>query len=315
MFTECPLVREPYPPALIEHARRLLADVAAALRQHPLARPAAELVLRRYPTHAEQIGEVSRRLGCDPLDLTLANLSYDLALGQFGCSTLVLATAEGPVVARNMDWMMPARIARASCVVPLPKGGLSAGFVSAVGVVTGLARAGFAVVLNAIETGPLNPEGYPVLLFLRRLMDDAGSFEEAVDLASRTPLATSALITLAGTRNDQRVCVERSPTEHRQRWANGSAPLLVTNHYRRLRAADSCPRYACLERNAPRLPKAPAAEDLLALLGHPNVRQDITAQEVLIWPAAGRLRLFVPTDLLSADDGGMDDTSALNKLF
>jgi hypothetical protein len=314
MFTECPLVHEPYPPDLLERSRRLLADVAAALRQHPLARPAAELVLRRYPRHAEQIAAVSRNLGCDPVDLTLANLSYDLALGQFGCSTMVLATAEGPVVARNMDWMMPARIARASCVVPLPGGGLSAGFVSAVGVVTGLSRAGFAVVLNAVETGTLNPEGYPVLLFLRRLLDDAGSFEEAVDVASRTPLAMSALITLAGPRNEQRVCVERSPTEHRQRWAHGDAPLLVTNHYRRLGRADSCPRYACLERNAPRL-KAPSAEELLALLGHPNVRQDITAQEVLIWPAAGRLRLFVPTDLLSADDHGRDDTSALDKLF
>jgi hypothetical protein len=314
MFTECPVVREPYPPDLLEHSRRLLADVAAALRQHPLARPAAEMVLGRYPRHAEQIAGVSRRLGCDPLDLTLANLSYDLALGQFGCSTLVLATAEGPVVARNMDWLMPARIARASCVVPLPSGGLSAGFLSAVGVVTGLSRAGFAVVLNAVETGRLNPEGYPVLLFLRRLLDDAGSFEEAVDLASRTPLAMSALITLAGTRNEQRVCVERSPTEYRQRRARGDAPLLVTNHYRRLGPADSCPRYACLERNAPRL-KAPSPEELLALLGHPNVRQDITAQEVLIWPAAGRLRLFVPTDLLGADDHGLDDTSALNKLF
>ena len=72
--------------------------------------------------------------------------------------------------------------------------------------------------------------------------------------------------------------------------------------------------FGSLERNAPRL-KAPSAEELLALLGHPNVRQDITAQEVLIWPAAGRLRLFVPTDLLSADDDGRDDTSALNKLF
>ena len=314
MFTECPLVREPYPPELLEHSRRLLADVAAALRRHPLAQAAAELVLRRYPRHAEQIADVSRRLGCGPLDLTLANLSYDLALGQFGCSTMALATGEGPVVARNMDWLMPARIARASCVVPLPSGGLSAGFLSAVGVVTGLSRAGFAVVLNAVETGRLNPEGYPVLLFLRRLTDDAGSFEEAVDLASRTPLAMSALFTLVGTRNDQRVCVERSPTEHRKRWAHGDAPLLVTNHYRRLGRADSCSRYACLERNAPRL-KAPSAEELLALLGHPNVRQDITAQEVLIWPAAGRLRLFVPTDLLSADDEGMDDTSALNKLF
>ena len=65
--------------------------------------------------------------------------------------------------------------------------------------------------------------------------------------------------------NEQRVCVERSPAEHRQRWAHGDAPLLVTNHYRHLGPADLCPRYACLERNAARL-KGPSAEELLAEL-------------------------------------------------
>ena len=29
MFTECPLAQGPYPPALVEHSRRLLGDVAA----------------------------------------------------------------------------------------------------------------------------------------------------------------------------------------------------------------------------------------------------------------------------------------------
>jgi hypothetical protein len=50
MFTECPLVHEPYPPDLLERSRRLLADVAAALRQHPLARPAAGRLRLFVPT-------------------------------------------------------------------------------------------------------------------------------------------------------------------------------------------------------------------------------------------------------------------------
>src|SRR5689334_3773423 len=119
MFRECPLVREPYPPTLLEHARTLLAQIAGQLRLYPSSRPAAVLARQRYPEHAAQIDADALLLGVDPLDLTMANLSYDLFLGLFGCSTVVLATPEGPFVARNMDWPMPDRIARASCVMSL----------------------------------------------------------------------------------------------------------------------------------------------------------------------------------------------------
>jgi predicted choloylglycine hydrolase len=214
----------------------------------------------------------------------------------FGCSTLALAGRDGPVLARNMDWPWSDLIARASCVTPLAAG-LSAGFVGAVGVVTGLSRRGFAVALNAVLGDGPDPAGYPVLLFLRHLLDEAGSFDDAVDRASRTPLAASALLTLVGTENLQRVCVERSTREHRQRWPAGDEPLVVTNHYRSLGPGYACPRYEYLTR-APCLPPDAAAEALLALLGHPSVRQDITAQHVLACPAAGTLRLFVPADLL-----------------
>src|ERR1700730_3500788 len=37
-------------------------------------------------------------------DVMLANVSYDLLLAHFGCSTVALATPSGPVVARNMDF-------------------------------------------------------------------------------------------------------------------------------------------------------------------------------------------------------------------
>jgi hypothetical protein len=312
MYHECPLVREPYPAPLLENARELLADIAAQLRAHPAARPAALTVRQRYPHHAEQINAGARLLGVDPVDLTLANLSYDLLLGLFGCSTVVLATDAGPLIARNMDWMMPDKIARASCIVPL-ENGVHAGAVGATGVVSGQSRHGFTVILNAVLTDEAHLEGYPVLLFLRHLLDTARSFEEAVELASRTPLVSSALITLAGARNDQRVCVERAPRTHRQRRPHGEEPLVVTNHYRRLSAPDGCPRYDFLSRQLRRQPGR-TVEELLELLNHPNVRQDITAQHVIACPARGLFRLFVPDDLLVNTHGG-DDFASMRRLF
>jgi hypothetical protein len=312
MFHECPLVRQPYPAPLIESARALLAEIAGQLRSQPLSRQAAVLVRQRYPRHAEQIDADARLLGVDAIDLTMANLSYDLFLGLFGCSTVVLATPEGPFVARNMDWLMPDRIARASCVVPL-ENGVHAGAVGSTGVVSAQSRHGFVAILNAVLTGEVDLEGYPVLLFLRHLLDTASSFDEAVEMASETRLASAALLTLAGTRNEQRVCIERSPRSHLQRWPHGDEPLLVTNHYRRLAGPQVCPRYDYLSRQLRRNSR-PSPEDLLALLQHPSVRQDITAQHVLASPALGLFRLFVPSDLLQQERHA-DDLASMRKLL
>jgi predicted choloylglycine hydrolase len=211
-----------------------------------------------------------------------------------------------------MDWPMPDRIAGASCIVPL-ENGLHGGVLGSTGIVSGLSRHGFAVVLNAVLAGEVLLEGCPVLLFLRHLLDTARSFDEAVEMSSQTPLASGALITLAGTRNEQRVCIERSPRCSRQRLPHGDEPLVVTNHYRNLAAPHHCPRYEYLARSL-RRQSSPGVEEMLALLSHENVKQDITAQHVLTCPARRLFRMFVPAELL--DDGRRgDDLAGLRKLF
>src|SRR5205807_1956270 len=101
----------------------------------------------------------------------------------------------------------------------------------------------------------------------------------------------------------------------RRRWARGDWPLLVTNHYRGLEGPAFCPRYDYLERHAPGLPRSPSDGELLRLLQHEQVRQSITAQHVVARPAAGTLRLFVPTDLLAREADGEADLSRLGGLF
>lgn len=215
-------------------------------------------------------------------------------MGAYGCSTAALVTDDGPAICRNMDWIPTDLIAGASCVVPTDHGH-NAGFAGSVGVVTGLSSRGFGVALNAVSCGWANPEGYPVLLFLRRLLDHASGFEEALQLASETPLMSSCLITLAGPRNDQRAVVERTPSRTAVRRAQGDEPLVVTNHYRQLAAPSSCERYHCLLHGTARLSSRPTTGELLACITREPILTGITAQHVIMQPFTGTLRLFAPT--------------------
>jgi hypothetical protein len=198
-----------------------------------------------------------------------------------------------------MDWSPTDLIARASCIVPTSHG-LNAGFVGAPGVVTGLSQRGFAVVLNAVGCDRLDPAGYPMLLFLRHLIDEATDFDDAVRMASTTPLLASGLITLAGTRNEQRAVVERAPTRSAVRKADGDRPLVTTNHSLLLhRDGGYCERFRALSRWAEQLPSRPQTEDLLSLLLREPLYNSITAQHIIMHPASGSMRMWVPTRLLN----------------
>src|SRR4029079_7486099 len=92
-------------------------------------------------------------------------------------------------------------LARASYVIRCTDGPdwkfTSAGFPGAVGGVTGLSGRGFAVILNAVTApDPVCKTGYPVLLHLRRVVEDAADFAEAVDRLSNQRLTTPAPFTL-----------------------------------------------------------------------------------------------------------------------
>jgi hypothetical protein len=294
------VLQPPWPANLLEASRALLQATAPFFRSNPRSVALAHSVLERYPVHRARFSQAAELLGADPVDLALAALSYDLTLGRLGCSTAVLATPAGPVIARNLDWVPTDRIAQASCVTTTP-GGLQAGFVGGVGVVTGLSRNGFAVVLNAVGCDQLDPAGYPVLLFLEHLIDQSRDFEEAVQRASVTPLMTSALLTLAGTRNHQRAVVERTPGTSAVRSARGDELLLTTNHYRALARPSWCDRYGCLEEKLARVRAKPTDEQLLECLTALPVYNPLTTQHVLLHPASQTLRLFVPGALLAGE--------------
>lgn len=260
-----------------------------------------------------------RLTGVDWRWLMIANVSYSLVLTSMACSTVALATPDGPVVARNMDWWPEDKLAAASCTLGMERGGklqyALAGWPGAMGAVTGLSGRGFAIVLNAVlsEEKP-RKTGYPVLLFLRKVLQNATNFDHAVRMLSGRKLIMSGLFTVVGTANDQRVCIERTPTRAKLRQADDDGPLVTTNRYiafddagRDTKETDSedffdctCSRYENLLRLAgaigPDMRGDSAA--LLTALTDETVRQEITAQHVIMQPRTNRIELYVPSQLL-----------------
>jgi hypothetical protein len=303
------------PPEAIAASRALLGEVMATVPKK--ARLLAYLLaIRTRNRFGREFKAAARLIDGDPRDIAIANLSYDLVVGALGCSTVVLPTPDGPVIARNMDWWPEGPLARASYVLRCVEGSewkfSSAGFPGGVGIASGLSARGFAVILNAvISPDPVCKTGYPVLLHLRRVVEDAADFNDALAMLSKQRIMTSALFTLAGTKNEQRVVVERAPKRHALRWAKPGEPLLTTNDYRLLDQPaggdawelerTSCNRYDRLCYLASRHPadRRPGDEELLYWLSDEQVRQEITAQHVLIRPALGEMRLFVPRSLVS----------------
>ncbi|QGJ71843.1 Hypothetical protein PBC10988_35550 [Planctomycetales bacterium 10988] len=306
---------EIFSDAMLEGARELSeeirADIPASLRF--VANVVRVRTLNRFQN---EMCSLAQALEIDWRDLALANVSYDLVVN-FGCSTLALATGEGPVLARNMDWFPADLIARNSYVLDYyyhdQHRFSQANCPGGIGVITGMSTQGFALALNAVscEEG-LNRWGYPVLLHLRRVLEDARNFEEALRMLTEAKLASAALITLIGKENKERVCVERTPTQAVQRWPEGNDPLVTTNHYQLLSedtsnieslASSSCPRLDSLSDTYCRFAeKAPSDAQLLYSLTDPSVMQEITAQHILCKPRENYFKLFVPAKFMQESE-------------
>ena len=303
-YEPVPRVNGAAPPELVAASRALFRGTLGMMGPPGVVRMTAEVVASRLPVAAGRAEEAAAVVGVAPLDLLAAHLCYDLLLGQsgMGCSTLALAGENGPVLARNMDWFPEVEVARASCLLAEPFG-VNAGFVGMVGAVTGMSRRGFAVALNAAFGGG-DVMGHPMLLFLRHVLDTADGFTEAVAMCERERLAAGGILTLVGTRNDERAVVERTPTRAAVRRATGGEPLVATNHHRRLSAPQGCSRYEYLARHG-------GVRSPLELLTSPEVRQTITAQHVRMCPAAGEAEMWVPTHLLADGAAGVSAAEAV----
>ncbi len=298
--------------------RRLLQAVMQEIP--PATRLLADAVrLRTRNRFHKEVCSFAKHVGGDWRAVMIANVAYDLALSTYGCSTVALPTSAGPVLARNLDWWPQDVLAQTSLLIRYFTEGrmvyANAGWPGTIGVVSGASGRGFAVALNAVM-GPEGTDkaGYPVLLHIRRVLEDAEDFDSAVEMLSTTRLAAPCLLTVVGTQNDQRVVIERSPRKHARRWGEPGRPLAATNDYRLLftSAADSgeklyqtsSSRYEALCGLFADHTADQEVDDtvLLRALTDPAVMQDITAQHVIMRPYSHEIRMFVPRRLVEGQN-------------
>ncbi len=298
------------PLEAIEKGRMLL---EAVMQDVPdIARMAIPLVQQRTNDRFQpEVEALADAFDLDWRDILLANISYDLTIGVLGCSTVALPTPAGPVVARNMDWFPERPLAHASYLLHNHRNGepafANAGWPGSIGAVTGMSAKGFGIVLNAvISPEKSRTDGYPVMLYIRRVLEEAAGYEEALEMLTHEVLATSALITVVGSENDQRAVVERSPSRHAVRHATGDTPLVATNDYRKLYATTThdsneiyqttCTRYDEIHNffSGHRQDDEVSDDKLLYLLSSENVMQSITAQHIIMRPRENYIRLLNP---------------------
>lgn len=276
---------------------RGLAHLIETLTEHRFAAEA-----RAFADHA----------GVDWREIMLVNCSYELVLASQGCSTVALATADGPVLARNLDWLPPEPLIRCSCLSRVYHGErfafATASWPGTVGVLTGLSGNGFAVAMNAV-IGPdkFSWNGWPVILHLRRVVEDAPDFDAAVRMLSAQRLTAACVFVVVGSENEQRVVIERSPTRAVVRHPEEDGALIATNDFRLLYPPEThagleiyettCQRFDALTERFAGFNALQRISDerLLEILSSPPILQKLTVQHILMRPGSGEISLFVPS--------------------
>ena len=256
---------------------------------------------------------MARSLDLPAQDVVLCNLYYDLlkvVIGRsFGCTAFALETPDGKILhARNLDWWTEnaalSQYTATTRFVGAPAGEFTTiGWPGFVGAFSGIAPGRFAVTLNAALSPDQARPATPVVLLLRTVLEEARSFNEALDRLANTLLPCDCLLLLTGVRAGELVVIERTPSRHALRHATDGF-VCVTNDYRELAApqaestsellATCCDRFDRIESliHAER-PADPAK--CFHYLNDPVVRMNMTVQQMVFCAATGQHWLEIPS--------------------
>lgn len=307
--------------AFNRQAESLMAAEIGAVLARPLwaglKKAAGGLHFALKSHYGEELEELAGTLGVPASDLVMANASYDIA--SIGCSTLVLPTPRGPLHARNLDWDLGRGGQLRKSVLAVRVRNAPAGDYASVtwpglfGVLTGMAPGRFSVTVNYVRHSEESKVGklvkraalgyWPVMWVVRQVLDEARDFAAAVRFLKAQPLLAPVLFTVAGTKNDERVVIERgTDTWAVRKPASAQAPTLTTNHYlsREFQAEnldlsemDTLQRMEALETRTGRAQPGDAGE-CFRLLSAGDVLRPDTQHQVVMRARDGLMVVRVP---------------------
>jgi len=285
-------------------ARELL-----AVYQRDLGLPAPLVAeLSRPAVRADYWDEmqgIASRASVSIEEVVCGNLYYDaLKAVLVGCTAFAVDTPTGPLHARNLDWWSEDDSLRRHTTQTKFDGAREGEFITVgwpgfVGAFSGVAPNRFAITLNAVISDEPLQMAAPVVFALRQVLEEAASFEAALQILRTIPLASDSLLLLTGVRQGEMAVIERTPTRAEVRFAENGR-LFVTNDYRKMQTglrdfeselhATACRRYDRIsELVASRIPRDP--EECLNYLNDPAVRMGITVQQMVFHAATGLCRV------------------------
>lgn len=257
---------------------------------------------------AEELEAVASTLGSTFPQAVLANLHYDLLKVVLGCTAYAVDTPDGPIHARNLDWWTTARALNDGTTVTHfmngPRGEfLTVGWPGFVGAFSGVAKGRFSVTLNAVLSDEPSQVALPVVFLIRQVLEEAGTYHEAVVKLSETNIATDCLLLVTGTLPGQMVVIERTPTKFAHRNPTTAEPLRVTNDYQLIDAdsgepANELMRTSCgrFTRIAELLVDEPplTLERCIDHLSDDRVMMGITVQQMAFRASSGEYLVRIP---------------------
>ena len=213
------------------------------------------------------------------------NALYDISLSLehsplLGCTTFTADGAppgSGPPLARVFDFEVHAVFDQQKAVFFVAETGklplVSVAWPGLIGVVTGMNAAGVALVVHGARGGPFSNHGEPVVHAVRRVLGQARTTEEALELFNQRPAMVSHLIVVQDARGHA-ARIERAPGREATLIELGSVAT-VSNHFEGPLSSD--PKNLRVMRATSTVARRARGDALIREHSGPVTKQDLAA--------------------------------------
>jgi isopenicillin-N N-acyltransferase-like protein len=216
--------------------RHFFSHLAIAEADVASAAASSHARLREWsPTAAEEVAAVADGAGIEVTELmeiiARTEIMTQAPVAPTECSTISHTRPGASVAAQNWDWAVDfSTLWHINDVGAVPGQHRHVG-IAEYGMLgkIGLNEAGVGVLLNILKHRADGPGGVPVHMILERVLSEAGSLAEALEIIHSAPTSSSSIITVITA--EAAVQVEIAGEAKRERRAGADGFLVHTNHF------------------------------------------------------------------------------------
>jgi hypothetical protein len=254
-------------------------------------------------SYREEIAGIAKISKFSENEILITNLYYDALKFVFGCTAFSVQTGKAPLHARNLDWWTENdALTKYTRIFDFTRNGKviysGIGWLGFIGILSGIKKGVCSVTLNAVSSNESPELAIPVTFLIRDALEEENDFKNLVNRLGQTRIASDCLLMVVGTKPDEMVVIERTPTRHAIRKSENKL-LTVTNNYQILtkekETGDVIQQSSCGRLNRVKelvSNKFPdKEEDYLQILKDENVKMNITVQQMVLNPSTGNILL------------------------